>query len=76
MAMLSAADVQAMIEATVRGVLSGQAQAAPPPPQPREDCGDRVGHVDERHFRRIEVRRRRVQLEGVVFPDEDRYCHG
>ena len=53
MAMLTAADIQAMIEATVRGVMSGQAQAAPPP-QPRDDRGDRVGHLDERHFRRID----------------------
>ena len=55
MAMLTAADIQAMIEATVRGVMQGQAQAAPPPQPAREDRGDRqAGHLDERHFRRID----------------------
>ena len=55
MAMLSAADIQAMIEATVRGALQGQAAAGPQQPPAREECGaGHGGHLDERHFRRID----------------------
>ena len=55
MAMLSAADIQAMIEATVRGALQGQAAAGPQQPPAREERGaGHGGHLDERHFRRID----------------------
>ena len=54
-AMLSAADIQAMIEAAVRGTLQGQAAAVPQQPPAREDRGaGHSGHLDERHFRRID----------------------
>ena len=55
MAMLSAADIQAMIEAAVRGTLHGQAAAVPQQPPAREDReAGQSGHLDERHFRRID----------------------
>ena len=48
MATLTAADIQAMIEAAVRGALLGQHAAQ------REGSGGGAGHLDERHFRRME----------------------
>ncbi len=55
MAMLSAADIQVMIEAAVRGTLQGQAAAVPQQPPAREDRGaGQSGHLDERHVRRVD----------------------
>ncbi len=53
--MLSAADIQAMIKATGRGALQGQAAAGPQQPPARQERGaGHGGHLDERHFRRID----------------------
>ncbi len=55
MAMLSAADIQAMIEAAVRGTLQGQAAAVPQQQPAHEDRGTgQSGHLEERHFRRVD----------------------
>jgi hypothetical protein len=47
MATLTAVDIRMMIEAAVRGALSGQQASA------RDGAGG-SGHLDERRFRRVE----------------------
>ncbi len=54
-AILSARDIQAMIEAAVRGTLQGQVAAMPQQPLAHEDRGaGQTVHLDERHSRRID----------------------
>ncbi len=55
MARLRAADIQAMIGATVRRALQGQAAAGPQQPPAREERGaEHGGHLGERRFHRID----------------------